>query len=69
MITSPTPLATPTGTPQVRGTAADAHRNPTDEAAYSGTLVKPVKVRKTVVSSVDACELGCWSLFQEVLYE
>jgi hypothetical protein len=36
-------LARPTETPQVRDTAADPHRNPTDETAHSGTLVMRVK--------------------------
>ena len=36
-------LASPTETPQVRDTAADPHRNPTDETAHSGTLVMRVK--------------------------
>ena len=40
------PLATPTETPQVRDTAADPHRNPTDETAHSGTLVMRVKRTK-----------------------
>jgi hypothetical protein len=33
----------PTETPQVCDTAADPHRNPTDETAHSGTLVMPLK--------------------------
>jgi len=33
----------PTETPQVRDTAADPHRNPTDGTAHSGTLVMHVK--------------------------
>ena len=37
------PLASPTETPQRRDTAADPHRNPTDETAHSGTLVMRVK--------------------------
>ena len=36
-------LATPTETPQLSDTAADPHRNPTDETAHSGTLVMRVK--------------------------
>ena len=36
-------LASPTETPQVRDTAADPHRKPTDETAQSGTLVMRVK--------------------------
>ena len=36
-------LAIPTGTPQLGDTAADPHRNPTDETAHSGTLVMRVK--------------------------
>jgi hypothetical protein len=35
--------ASPTETPQLRDTAADPHRNPTDETAHSGTLVMRVK--------------------------
>ena len=35
--------ASPTETPQLRDTAADPHRNPTDETAHSGTLVMHVK--------------------------
>jgi hypothetical protein len=35
--------ASPTETPQLSDTAADPHRNPTDETAHSGTLVMPVK--------------------------
>lgn len=33
----------PTETSQLRDTAADPHRNPTDETAYPGTLVMRVK--------------------------
>jgi hypothetical protein len=33
----------PTKTPQLSDTAADPHRNPTDETAHSGTLVMRVK--------------------------
>ena len=33
----------PTEPPQVGDTAADPHRNPTDETAHSGTLVMRVK--------------------------
>ena len=36
-------LASPTETPQVGDTAADPHRNPTDETVHSGTLVMHVK--------------------------
>jgi len=35
--------ASPTETPQLRDTAPDPHRNPTDETAHSGTLVMRVK--------------------------
>ena len=35
--------ASPTETPQLSDTAADPHRNPTDETAHSGTLVMGVK--------------------------
>ena len=35
--------ASPTETPQLSDTAADPHRNPTDETAHSGTLVMRVK--------------------------
>ena len=35
--------ASPTETPQLRDTAVDPHRNPTDETAHSGTLVMRVK--------------------------
>jgi hypothetical protein len=35
--------ASPTETPQPSDTAADPHRNPTDETAHSGTLVMRVK--------------------------
>ena len=54
-----------TETQQVRDTAADPHRNPTDETAHSGTLVMRVKRHgEQPVTSVDARELGCRSLFQ-----
>ena len=57
--------AGPTEPPQVRDTAGGPHRNPTDETAHSGTLVMRVKRHgEQPVSSVDARELGCWSLFQ-----
>jgi hypothetical protein len=35
--------ASPTETPQLSDTAADPHKNPTDETAQSGTLVMRVK--------------------------
>ena len=57
--------ASPTETPQLSDTAADPHRNPTDEMARSSTLVMRVKdteIAGQPVSSVDARELGCWRL-------
>ncbi len=57
--------ASPTETPQLRDTVADPHRNPTDETAHSGILVMRVKrYAEQPVSSVDARELGCWSLYR-----
>ena len=40
-----TGFGSPTEPPQVRDTAADPHRNPTDETAHSGTLVMRVKLK------------------------
>ena len=48
--------------PLVRGTAADPTGIQRTKRHTPVQVLRVLKARKRVVSSVDACELGCWSL-------